>query len=50
MLSMLILEQEQVLMELFHYPSQTATPVDAFSTHNTRKYLEACNRLFESLS
>ena len=32
---------------MFHYTSQTPTPVDVASTVCTRKYLEACNKLFE---
>lgn len=34
-------------MELFHYISQTPTPVDAPSVNNTRKHLEGCNKIFE---
>ena len=34
-------------MELFHYISQTRPPMDAPSSQCTRKYLEACNRLFK---
>ena len=42
------LQQEQVLTELFHYASQSPPPHDAFSVTSTRKYLEACNKIFEN--
>lgn len=41
-------QQEQVLTELFHYANQSPPPHDAFSVISTRKYLEACNKIFEN--
>ena len=40
-------QQEQVLTELFNYTNQSP-PHDAFSVASTRKYLEACNKVFEN--
>lgn len=36
-----------MLSELFHYTSQNPSPADALSVQCTRKYLEACSKIFE---
>ena len=41
------LQQEQVLMELFHYVNQSPAPYDCFSAKMTLKYLESCSNIFE---
>ena len=36
-----------MLTELFHYTNQVPAPADALSVQCTKKYLEACNKIFE---
>ncbi|XP_065894808.1 uncharacterized protein [Dysidea avara] len=42
-----IMQQEQVLGELYWYANQEPTPPDAGVASETLEYLEACSRLFE---
>lgn len=44
---MYCLQQEHVLMELYHYVNQSPAPDDAFSATITLRYLESCSNLFE---
>ena len=42
-----ILQQEQVLTELYSLIPQNPSPPDVATTIETHKYLEACNLIFE---
>ncbi|XP_065914376.1 uncharacterized protein [Dysidea avara] len=43
-----IMQQEQVLGELFWYTNQDPLPADSDTTNETWEYLQACHKLFES--
>ena len=42
-----VLQQEQILGELYWYIHQNPPPPDASNVSETLKYLEACSQLFE---
>jgi len=48
MYAIILVQQEQVLSELYWYVHQDPPAVDASTTSETLEYLQACHKLFET--